>query len=41
MDTVVAPVIYRALFGPEKASREHVRTLVDACLAKAPARRRR
>jgi AcrR family transcriptional regulator len=39
MDTVVAPVVYRALFGRSVVSRERVRGLVDACLATAPKQR--
>lgn len=33
MDTVVAPIIYRALFGPAPLSAEHVRALVAQCCA--------
>lgn len=32
MDGVVAPIVYRALFGPAPAGRERVRALVEACL---------
>ena len=40
MDGVVAPIIYRALFGPAPASHAHVRSLVADCLKRAnlPAR---
>ena len=38
MDTVVSPIIYRALFGSAPASRAHVRGLVDACLRGAKKR---
>jgi AcrR family transcriptional regulator len=41
MDTVVAPIVYRALFGRAAVPREHVRGLVDACLKTATGRRRR
>ena len=40
MDTVVSPVVYRALFGPAVLTRERVRGLVDACLKTAIRRRR-
>jgi len=40
MDTVVAPVVYHALFGPAAVTRERVGALVDACLATATKRRR-
>jgi len=36
MDTVVSPVVYRAMFGPAAITGERVRELVDACL-RAPA----
>lgn len=39
MDAVVAPIIYRALFGPMPLSREHVRELVAHCLERASAAR--
>lgn len=32
MDTVVAPIIYRAPFGPLPATHARVRSLVAACL---------
>lgn len=35
MDTVVAPIIYRALFGPAPLTRAHVRTLVEQCVSQA------
>jgi len=35
MDTVVAPVVYRAVFGPGAITGERVRELVDACLRSA------
>lgn len=35
MDAVVAPIIYRALFGPALPSREHVHDLVSRCVADA------
>jgi len=38
MDTVVSPIIYRALFGSVPATRAHVRKLVDACLKGAKRR---
>lgn len=37
MDTVVAPIIYRALFGPAPLARAHVRALVARCIAGADA----
>lgn len=37
MDGVVAPIIYRTLFGPTKASHALVRALVDACMLAAAA----
>ena len=40
MDTVVSPVVYRALFGPAIVSRERVRGLVEACLKTAVKKRR-
>jgi AcrR family transcriptional regulator len=33
MDGVVAPIIYRSLFGPTLPTRAHVRTLVERCVA--------
>jgi len=41
MDTVVAPIVYRALFGPAEPTRERVRALVDACLPPVPPPKRR
>jgi len=35
MDVVVAPIIYRLLFGPVPPTQRHVRALVDACMAGA------
>jgi AcrR family transcriptional regulator len=35
MDAVVAPIIYRALFGPVRKTREEVRALVEQCVAAA------
>lgn len=35
MDTVVAPIIYRTLFGPAPLTRAHVRTLVEQCVSQA------
>jgi AcrR family transcriptional regulator len=35
MDAVVAPIIYRALFGPSLPTRAHVRMLVDDCVGNA------
>jgi hypothetical protein len=32
MDGVVAPIIYRALFGPELPSQEQLRKLVQQCV---------
>ncbi len=32
MDTVVAPIVYRALFGPLAVTDGHARALVDACM---------
>ena len=40
MDTVVSPIVYRALFGPAIVSRERVRGLVEACLKTAVKKRR-
>ena len=37
MDTIVAPIIYRALFGPRPPSPAQVRALVDDCLRRATA----
>lgn len=33
LDAVVAPMLYRALYGREPPTRAHVRRLVDACVA--------
>ena len=33
MDAVVAPIIYRALFGPAPLTRDRVRALVAQCVA--------
>lgn len=38
MDGVVAPIIYRALFGPRPHSHAQVRALVDACMKQAAGR---
>jgi AcrR family transcriptional regulator len=35
MDAVVAPIIYRALFGPTPPTASHVRGLVERCVANA------
>jgi AcrR family transcriptional regulator len=35
MDTVVAPIVYRALFGPPAVTAEHARALVAACMKTA------
>jgi len=35
MDGVVAPIIYRLLFGPVPPTQRQVRALVDACMAGA------
>ena len=35
MDTVVSPIVYRALFGSVPMTAEHARTLVDACMKTA------
>jgi AcrR family transcriptional regulator len=39
MDAVVAPIVYRALFGPSPPTRNHVRTLVDHCVAQSAKQR--
>ncbi len=38
MDGVVAPIIYRTLFGPTPATRAHVRAFVDHCVDRATRR---
>jgi hypothetical protein len=35
MDTVVSPIVYRALFGTAPMGPEHAQALVDACLKTA------
>ena len=35
MDTVVSPIVYRALFGSVPMTAEHARALVDACMKTA------
>jgi hypothetical protein len=40
MDGVVAPIIYRVLFGPRPATHAHMRALVDACLKSATKKKR-
>ena len=35
MDTVISPIIYRSLFGPEPVTPAHARALVGACLKSA------
>ena len=35
MDTVVSPIVYRALFGTVPMTAEHARALVDACMKTA------
>jgi AcrR family transcriptional regulator len=35
MDGIVAPIIFRALFGPTLPTQEHVRVLVENCVASA------
>ena len=35
MDTVVSPIVYRALFGTSPMPAEHARALVDACMKTA------
>lgn len=37
MDAVVAPIIYRTLFGPSAPTRQQVRILVDRCIGIASA----
>ncbi len=32
MDTVVSPIVYRSLFGPEPVTPAHARALVNACM---------
>jgi len=39
MDTVVAPIVYRALFSPTPMPAAHAQALVDACMKTATAKR--
>jgi AcrR family transcriptional regulator len=39
MDTVIAPIIYRSLFGAEPITAQHARDLLSACLKDARTRR--
>jgi len=41
MDRVVAPVVYRALFGPAPADAGHVAALVDECLREVGGRKKK
>jgi AcrR family transcriptional regulator len=41
MDGLIAPIIYRTLFGPAPATHVHVQSLIDACLKGASKKRRK